>query len=603
MKRDLGKLFKRCLSLVPVGEQKRIVLLIVGQLFLTILDLIGVALFGVLAIISISGIKSSEPGSRTSYVLEHLHLTTFSLETQVSILAFGALLLLTLKTVLTFFVSRRILTYLSIRSAMASSELLRKILSTRILMDQEKTRQEILYSITGGVNLIIVGVIGSLATLLADVFSLGILAIGLFLYSPSVTIISTAYFVLISWINYRILHLKVEHHSRNSTNLSIQNNETTLELIGTFRETYLSGREDYYLTKFSRERKGISQASASLAIYPNVSKYIVEVAMLLGVLALAGFQFLSTDAVRAIGSISIFLAASTRIAPALLRLQQGIFNIKGNLAASIQSLELVEKLEEVGLNSPPIEDPLTSTSDVEISFHNVNFSHKNKNDFKISNLTFEVQTGERIAIVGPSGSGKSTIIDLLLSLKLPSSGNIHLRGVEPRAFIDRNPGKIGFVPQVTTIVNDNLARNIALGVPDAEIDYVRIERLVEELDLVDLYSHENKDLRLGDSGGKISGGQRQRIGIARAIYSEPVLLVLDEATSSLDASSEHNVVEFLSRLSQNMTTITIAHRLSTVLNADRVLYIDSGNLVAQGSFDEVRQRVPDFDRQANLMGL
>lgn len=603
MKNHRLAILAKCLSMVPARERKKISLLILGQLLLTVLELSGVALFGILAIISISGIKSSEPGTRTRIVLEQLHLTNFPLEYQVTILSGGALVLLTVKTLLTYIITKRILSFLSVRSAVASSELLKKVLSSRLLLDQEKSRQETLYSITGGVNLIIVGVIGSIASLLADIFSLVILAVGLFVYSPTMTLISISYFALIGLFNYRSLHLKVEEHSKTSTMLSIKNNETTLELIGTFRETFLSGRDDYYLNRFTKERMGIARASASLAIYPNVSKYVVEISMLLGVLALAAFQFLTTDAVRAIGSISIFLAASTRVAPALLRLQQGFFNIKGNLAASVQSLEMVEKLQSIAPSDKKTEEIKSNHKCNIVEFKSVNFKHKNGNRFEFENLEFEIKKGSRVAFVGPSGAGKSTIIDLMLSLKLPSGGSIRIEGVAPNVFIEGNPGKIGFVPQSTFIVDDTLIRNIALGVPDDELDIHRVEKLINELDLTDLNSPANVSEKMGDSGNKISGGQRQRIGIARAIYSEPDLLILDEATSSLDADSESRVVTFLDSISKDMTLITVAHRLSTVLQADQVLYIDSGKLIAKGTFSEVRQAVPDFDRQARLMGL
>ena len=600
LRQELGD----CLSLVPKGDRYKISLLICGQLFLAILDLVGVALFGILAVVSISGIKSSSPGTRTSKVLEFLHLNNYSLSTQAIILSITALALLIAKTTSTYFVSQRILNFLSFRSAISSSELLDKVLSKRILLEQDKSQQEILYSITGGVNLIIVGVVGSLATLAADFFSLLILSVGLFIYDPNVTLIVGIYFIFIGRINYHALHKKVVAQNNISTELSIQSNETILELISAYRELYLSGNEDYYLKRFSVEREGIAKSSAKLAMFPNVSKYIVEISMLVGMLSLSAYLFATIDAVRAIGAISIFLAAGTRIAPSLLRIQQGLFSVKGNLAASRHSTSLILKLKET--TSEFESSPYLVSKEIsahQIVFNDVTYQYKMDHKFLISHVSFVVSHGQSIAIVGPSGSGKSTILDLLLALKLPAKGVIEIENCSPLEFIRQNPGKVGFVPQNTNIVNDTLVRNIALGVAPEKVDLNQVLRLMNALDLNGLQGIEDDSPRLGDRGGRLSGGQRQRIGIARALYSNPSILVLDEATSSLDAVSESKIQEFLKAIAGEVTTITVAHRLSTVINSDLVLYFDEGRLIAKGTFAQVRAQVPNFDTQAKLMGL
>jgi ATP-binding cassette subfamily C protein len=595
---------RKCISLISKAERNKISLLIVSQLALAVLDLLGVALFGILAVISISGIKSSSLSSGISRILEILQLNDSSLEFQVSVLAFGALVLLIVKTALTYLISKRILIFLSLRSAKTSSELLEQLLSTRLLIEQTKPQQEILYSITGGVNLIIVGVLGSFASLIADAFSLLILALGLFVYNPPMTVFCGVFFFSIGWINYKALHKKIINQSEITTELSIQNNETTLELINAYRELFLSGNSGYYLNRFSIERSGIAKASAALAIFPNVSKYIVEVSMLIGILSMAGFQFLSLDAVQAVGAISIFLAASTRIAPALLRLQQNIFSMKGNMASSKQSLELVTDLKrEFDKEETIVADVKSWASTSLVEFRNVSFGYKKDHKFSLNGLNFSILKGQKVAIVGPSGSGKSTVLDLLLALQIPDQGSVFVDGINPQRYVKSNPGKIGFVPQSTKIVNDTLVRNIALGVRPELIDMSRITYLVKVLDLGALQDIETSTTRLGDGGGRLSGGQKQRIGIARALYPTPELLVLDEATSALDSISENKIGELLKSLSNNVTVISVAHRLSTVVNSDLVLYFDMGSLVATGTFDEIRARVPNFDTQAKLMGL
>ena len=319
---------------------------------------------------------------------------------------------------------------------------------------------------------------------------------------------------------------------------------------------------------------------------------------------MAGFQFLSLDAVQAVGAISIFLAASTRIAPALLRLQQNVFSMKGNMASSRQSLELVTDLKrEFDKEERIIADATSWASSSLVEFRDVSFGYKKDHKFSLNNLNFSILKGQKVAIVGPSGSGKSTVLDLLLALQIPDQGSVFIEGINPQRYVKSNPGKIGFVPQSTKIVNDTLVKNIALGVRPELIDMDRISYLVKVLDLGDLQDIETSTTRLGDGGGRLSGGQKQRIGIARALYPTPEILVMDEATSALDSISENKISELLKRVSSDVTVISVAHRLSTVVNSDLVLYFDSGSLVAKGTFNEIRIKVPNFDQQAKLMGL
>jgi ABC-type bacteriocin/lantibiotic exporter with double-glycine peptidase domain len=210
-----------------------------------------------------------------------------------------------------------------------------------------------------------------------------------------------------------------------------------------------------------------------------------------------------------------------------------------------------------------------------------------------------------VAIVGPSGSGKTTLADLILGVVSPDNGRIEISGLSPGTAISTWPGAISYVPQDVNISNSTLLENIALGYPRTEIDIDWAQQAVEQVNLNSLIGELEKtnESKLGDRGGKLSGGQRQRIGIARALYTKPRILLLDEATSALDGETELVVTNSLSSLDSRTTLITIAHRLSTVRNADLVVYMENGAVIATGTFLEVRNKVPNFDRQANLMGL
>jgi ABC-type multidrug transport system fused ATPase/permease subunit len=207
--------------------------------------------------------------------------------------------------------------------------------------------------------------------------------------------------------------------------------------------------------------------------------------------------------------------------------------------------------------------------------------------------------------VGSTGAGKSTLADVIIGVLEPDSGSVTISGASPREAISRWPGAIAYVPQAVALVVGSVRENVALGLPVDAIDDDMVWEALERAHLADFLrdQREGLDTYIGERGMRLSGGQRQRLGIARALYTRPRLLVLDEATSSLDAETEVAIVQTLDELEGEVSTITVAHRLATVRRADQLLYLENGIIIARGTFDQVRDQVTDFDRQASLLGL
>jgi ABC-type multidrug transport system fused ATPase/permease subunit len=194
---------------------------------------------------------------------------------------------------------------------------------------------------------------------------------------------------------------------------------------------------------------------------------------------------------------------------------------------------------------------------------------------------------------------------MILGVLSPDSGLVKISGLEPLDAIRTWPGAISYVPQDVVIFNGTIKENVAMGFPTEEATDDAVMTAIVKADLMDFINSlpDGLDTAVGERGTKISGGQRQRLGIARAMFTNPLLLVLDEATSSLDGESELRISESIKKLRKNTTVIMIAHRLSTVKDADLVVYLEEGKFVAMGTFEEVRAKVKDFDYQAQLMGL
>ncbi|CAG0998600.1 partial Multidrug resistance ABC transporter ATP-binding/permease protein BmrA, partial [Rhodocyclaceae bacterium] len=228
-----------------------------------------------------------------------------------------------------------------------------------------------------------------------------------------------------------------------------------------------------------------------------------------------------------------------------------------------------------------------------VELNSVCFSYPESQALVLDHLTLKIEAGQAYGVVGPSGAGKSTLVDIVAGLLFPTSGTILIDG-KP---LDPAPSKawqrqIGYVAQSPFLIDATISENIAFGVPANQVDTARLEQAIEAADLADLIRSlpEGLETPLGERGLRLSGGQRQRLAIARALYDDVRLLILDEATSSLDNISEHSVQEAVARLRGRVTTITIAHRLTTIRNCDRIFVLEAGSLVSSGTYAELLER-------------
>ena len=221
----------------------------------------------------------------------------------------------------------------------------------------------------------------------------------------------------------------------------------------------------------------------------------------------------------------------------------------------------------------------------------------------LDNITFKIKKGEFVGIVGASGAGKTTFVDILLGLLEPSHGQVLIDNAElSHASICHWQRHLGYVPQQVYISNDSPVRNVAFGIDDDKIDHERINAALEQANMLEFVKTlpQGLDTPLGENGRRLSGGQKQRIGIARAIYNSVNVMVLDEATSSLDVSTEGEISKAINSLKGEQTIITIAHRLATLKSSDRILYFDDGRLVDTGTFASLSKKYEKFDRLLQL---
>ena len=282
--------------------------------------------------------------------------------------------------------------------------------------------------------------------------------------------------------------------------------------------------------------------------------------------------------------------------------------IRNNIGAATNTILLIDSLKDVipeDRNDDEDYSFVYSDFSPRVDLTEVTLRYPSNLQPALDHISLSITPGSFVAFVGPSGAGKTTIVDTLLGVLTPDSGQVLVSGLKPLEASARWSGAISYLPQEVFISQGSVRENVCLGYP---IEIASDEHVLKCLRMAHLEEFvlglpDGLETKVGENGTQLSGGQRQRLGIARALFTHPKLIVLDESTSALDAETEAAVSEAIVSLKGEVTIVMIAHRLSTVRRADQVYYLSGSKLLASGTFDEVRDAVPNFNEQAILMGL
>ena len=591
-------------SLFTPREKTKLFLLFSAQLVLSFLDLAGIAIFGLLGALAVNGVSYKEPGSRLLMVLRTLNLEGFDFRLQAAILGVLATILLVARTILAIYFTRKTLSFLGSKSARVSATLFQSVMQSDYQRIKGLTLNEWIAGLTKGINSLIIRVIGGLVTIIADLFLTLLILSGLFIYNFQVALMTVLMFSVTGFSLYALVRNKAEQTGFLEQQTEIELNQRISESILAFREIHLSNDQEFYSKKIRDLRLKQVNSQTISAFFPLLSKYVFEAILIVGTLLVGAVQFLLFDAVQAVASLSIFMVASTRIAPAIMRIQQSAVILKSSLGSSSISFSLLQEFSSSKKRLLP--DSLGAEQFIPtIELKKVGFRHSQSSEPIFNGFDLHIEKGSVVALVGPTGSGKYTLVDLILGVTKNESGEVLISGQPARIAIRSWPRKVAYVPQKVAVFNTSVRENIALG---SSINSTSDDEIWAALDRAELSDFVKSlpgmlDYKIFDQGLNLSGGQLQRIGIARALLTIPEILVFDEATSALDGQTEASISKTIQSLGSTVTVLIIAHRLSSIKDVSRVVYLNQGKILADGTFNQVREQVPSFDLQCSELGI
>ena len=595
---------KLILSIIPRREKLNLSLGISFQSLIGVLDLIGVFLVGF-----IGAVAFSEKGAvdLPEFLKNFLSLEDNSTKSQILFLGVLTIVVLTSRTVLSALITRKTLAYLSDRSAELSSNLISKLLAGSMLKIQMQSRQSLLFSLTRGVDLIYIYIVAALVVAASDISLLIILSVGLFIYNPIAAIVILVFFVTLASCIYLYLHKRVHKIATEGSRIAIESEELISEVFNAYRQLTISGRINFFNEEIREMRKSLASKMSTLYFSSYISKYVLDLAVVFGMALIGLTLFSNSDSEGAFEAIGIFLAAGTRILPAILRVQQSLVQAQSTLGLAKPTLDILLEHQKEHLPSSRVfeTDYLHEGFNADLSVKNVYFKYPLSESYALAEVSILVEPGMKVAVVGLSGSGKSTLVDLILGILTPESGEIQISGLTVDDALKKWPGAIAYVPQDVAIFGRNIWDNVTLGVQKNSFSEAKFYTAINAAGLGNFLNENdmNPDTQLLHNGANLSGGERQRIGIARALFTKPKFLILDEATSALDGHNESYILDCIRNKTDDVTILMIAHRLSTVRDADLIVYLSNGKVVRSGTFEYVRNTTPEFDSQLKNMGL
>jgi|TARA_Y100000294_G_C8560511_1_gene338895 ABC-type multidrug transport system fused ATPase/permease subunit len=397
---------------------------------------------------------------------------------------------------------------------------------------------------------------------------------------------------IVSFLIYILTIGKISFFGKQRNIVGGELNKHLLQGMASAKDVKILDRENDLIEQVDKNVFKMTRLNQIMQFITGLPRFSFEVLMILA-FSLLIFVMIKTnrEMIDIIQYLGVFAVASFRIVPGASRLLNSFQSIKYIEPSVKILLEEFEPKNFSNLNKKNEENKSTLPLKFqkEINIKNLSFSYPSRKEFSLSKLSMSIKKGDFVGIIGETGSGKSTLINLIIGLLKPSQGEVEVDQLNIDSNLSGWYKKIGYVPQSIYLTDDTIRRNIAFGLNENDIDDSLIKESIVKANLEEFIKNlpNGLDTIVGEKGIRLSGGQQQRIGIARALYRDPEILILDEATSSLDQLTEKKIMESIQFLKRKKTLIIVTHRLSTVQNCDRILFIEKGKIIKQGSPNEI----------------
>lgn len=443
-----------------------------------------------------------------------------------------------------------------------------------------------------GPSALINGFLFSVVTAIAECISGFVILLVVFSIQPTTAVVAFGYFLIIAVIQQKVL----SKYQKKTGEVIFRSGNATYELLADYFNVHklmqVSPSASFEST-LKAERFLLAKARASQGFIASLPRYFMESMLAFGFLVIAASTWALEGSASVGPAVTIFAAAGFRLLPIVNRIQGLFLAAIGYMPIAKQSLANDTRSISIGMVTSKQNSLAPNDNDIALKLENVSFRYTPTSNYVIRNFNFSFIKGKQYAIVGPSGSGKTTLVDICLGLLNPSEGKV----IYP---VGENEIKAGYVPQNTHIISADLLGNVALEWNEIEVDESKARGALRLAKLDDAISQEPISDLAPIFSRNLSGGQKQRLGIARALYRDCNFLILDESTSALDATTEYGVMETVNQMRGHVTTILVAHRLSTVKNSDHIIYIDNGTVLGSGTFLDLQRLVPQFREQVLL---
>ena len=593
-------IIKQLFSLLTPTQRKRFYLLQFLVILMAFMEVIGVA--SIIPFMSLVG-DMSQLQQETIYAQVFRASGLTSESDFILLLGIGVVVMLFISGSISMFTTWRLAMFGTQIGAEVSTRLYVYFIKQNWLFHASANSAKLTKKIVNETTRVSGGIILPLMQMNARIVFALFMVISIFVYDPKVAIILLAIFTITYFILFKIVKGRLERDGETISQIATQRFLLVNEAFGGIKDLLLLGRDSSFIKSFTKLSKNLAHSQGTITALAQVPRYFIEIIAFGSMITITLYLINSYNGNLGmiLPTLSLYALAAFKLLPTLQNIYANIAVMKGSIAA-FQSIEkdLIGSTQKKQTIQEPEKGYLFSKKAV--SLNNISFSYPGKSNPALKNINISIPAYSTVGIVGPSGSGKSTLINILLGLIQPQKGELT---VDNEVINHKNlrswQNTIGFVAQSIFLSEGTIAENVALGIPKDQINYEQVKKTLNLAHLTNLIEGLELGIhtKVGERGVKLSGGQQQRIGIARALYHKTEILVFDEATNSLDGLTEKIIMEAIEELGGQKTIVMIAHRLKTIEKCDMIFFIDKGQMVDHGTYQELIKSNKDFKKLAS----